>query len=298
MRVPVTRRFAIAPCVVALAMGGCSPKPSDKAASDASAKPDSATAAGTDTHVVTVTAKDYSFDGPAQISAGLTTFRLVNAGSELHHLTVIRLGEGKTMADVGPAMKHEGAPPPWMTFVGGPNPALPGGGTAEATVMLEPGNYVMMCLIPGADNVPHVAKGMIKPFSVVANGSGASAAATEPKSDLALALSDYKFTVSPAATPGQHIFRVTNSAMQPHEVVLVKLEPGKTGQDVLTWAAKMSGPPPGQFLGGLSPMSPGGYAYFPVNLAPGSYSWMCFVSDAKDGKPHVMHGMVQDFKVS
>jgi uncharacterized cupredoxin-like copper-binding protein len=251
-----------------------------------------------DNHVVTVTAKDFSFDAPAQISAGLTTFRLVNAGSELHHLTVIRLGEGKTIADVGPAMNHEGAPPSWMTFVGGPNPALPGGGTGEATVMLEPGNYVMLCLIPGADNVPHVAKGMIKPFTVVANGSGASAAATEPKSDLALALSDYAFTVSPAVTPGQHIFRVTNSAAQAHEVVLVKLEPGKTGQDMLTWAGKMSGPPPGQFLSGLSPMSPGGYAYFPVTLTPGSYSWMCFVSDAKDGKPHVMHGMVQDFKIS
>jgi hypothetical protein len=297
MRVPMSLTSTILPCVVALAMG-CAPQATDKAGSDASRKPDSATAAGADNHVVTVTAKDYSFDAPAQISAGPTTFRLVNTGRELHHLTLMRLGEGKTVADVGAAMKQEGAPPTWITFVGGPNPAVPGGGTVEATVTLEPGNYVMVCLIPGADNVPHVNKGMLKPLTVVANGPGASAAASEPKSDIALALSDFTFTVSPAVTAGHHIFRVSNSAMQPHEAVLVKLEPGKTGADVLTWASKMVGPPPGQFLGGLSPMSPGGYAYFPVNLAPGSYSWMCFVPDAKDGKPHVMHGMVKDFTVT
>jgi hypothetical protein len=298
MRVPMLPRSTVAPCVVVLAMVACSPKPPDKASSDAGAKPDSITAVSADNHVVTVTAKDFSFDAPAQISAGPTTFRLVNAGSEMHHLTLIRLGEGKTVADLGAALKQDGPPPAWMTFVGGPNPALPGAGAAEATVILEPGNYVMICLIPSADNVPHVAKGMIRPFTVVANGSGASAAASEPKSDLALALSDYTFTVSPAITPGQHMFRVTNSATQPHEAVLVKLAPGKTGADMLTWASKMSGPPPGQFLSALSPMSPGGYAYFPVNLEPGSYSWMCFVSDAKDGKAHVVHGMVKDFKVS
>jgi hypothetical protein len=298
MRVPMPLRSTIAPCVVALAMVGCSPKPSGTAVSDAGAKPDSATAVSADNHVVTVTAKDFQFDAPAQISAGPTTFRLVNTGSELHHLTLIRLGEGKTVADLGAAMKQEGPPPAWMTFVGGPNPALPGGPAAEATVILEPGNYVMICLIPGADNVPHVAKGMMRPFTVVANGTGANAAASEPKSDLALALSDYTFTVSPAITAGQHMFRVTNSATQPHEAILVKLAPGKTGADMLTWVSKMAGPPPGEFLAALSPMSPGNYAYFSADLEPGGYAWICFVPDAKDGQAHAAHGMVKDFKVS
>jgi hypothetical protein len=34
-----------------------------------------------------------------------------------------------------------------------------------------------------------------------------------------------------------------------------------------------------------------------VDLASGNYGLICFVPDAKDGKPHLAHGMMQDFKV-
>ena len=45
-------------------------------------------------------------------------------------------------------------------------------------------------------------------------------------------------------------------------------------------------------------MSPGATAFFPVNLTPGSYAWICFLDDAKDGKPHFTHGMIKDFTIS
>jgi hypothetical protein len=34
-----------------------------------------------------------------------------------------------------------------------------------------------------------------------------------------------------------------------------------------------------------------------VNLEPGEYGLICFVPDAKDGKPHIAHGMVTQFTV-
>src|SRR5678815_1314216 len=49
--------------------------------------------------VVTIHAKDFSFDAPKSIPAGLTTFRLVNDGAQLHHASIIKLEQGKTMAD-------------------------------------------------------------------------------------------------------------------------------------------------------------------------------------------------------
>ena len=96
--------------------------------------------------------------------------------------------------------------------------------------------------IPGPDNVPHINKGMVKPLTVVA---AFGAAMGEPKSDISLALSDDTFTLSPAATAGPHVFRVTNGASQPHEAVLVKMAPGKKGADLAAWVFKQAGPPPG-----------------------------------------------------
>ena len=34
-----------------------------------------------------------------------------------------------------------------------------------------------------------------------------------------------------------------------------------------------------------------------VDLAPGNYGLICFIPDAKDGKPHFMHGMATQFSV-
>jgi hypothetical protein len=41
----------------------------------------------------------------------------------------------------------------------------------------------------------------------------------------------------------------------------------------------------------------GARATFTADLEPGSYGLMCFVPDAKDGKPHLVHGMMQEIKV-
>src|SRR5206468_8700958 len=91
--------------------------------------------------VVTVHAKDFSFDAPKTIPAGMTSFKLVNDGKNLHHLSIMKLEEGRTFADLQAAMKVQGPPPKWIVAVGGPNAAVPGG-SVEATLNLEAGSYV------------------------------------------------------------------------------------------------------------------------------------------------------------
>src|SRR2546430_11893031 len=75
--------------------------------------------------LITITATDYAFGVPDTIPAGLTTFRLVNQGKELHHANLVRLGEGKTVADfqtgLAAAMTNHMPPPTFMGFAGGPN---------------------------------------------------------------------------------------------------------------------------------------------------------------------------------
>ena len=245
--------------------------------------------------VVTVHARDFAYSAPKTIKAGATTFRLVNDGKELHHLTIIRLEKGKTMADLAAAMKTPGPPPAWSTDAGGPNPALPGG-SASATLTLEEGDYVMVCFIasPGG-TAPHAMKGMMRGLKV----TGAKSDAAEPTADVTIHLSDYKFDVSKPLTAGHHVINVTNEASQSHEVVIVALPPGKSISDLGKWVDNlMKGPPPGKPLGGMAALAKGHAGSFPVDLKPGHYGLICFLPDVKDGKPHFVHGMTQEFTVA
>ena len=245
--------------------------------------------------VVTFHARDYAFVGPKTVTSGAVTFRLVNDGKELHHLSIMKLAKGKTMTDLAGALKQPGPPPAWTTDVGGPNPAVPGG-TAEATLTLDPGEYAILCFINTPGNpMPHMAKGMIGSFTVTPDPSPAVA----PAGDITLRLADYKFALSKPLTSGKHLLTVVNDAAQSHEVVMMKLNAGKTVADVASWVDKqdMKGPPPAAPVGGIAALAKGRTGSFPVDLTPGEYGIVCFVPDAKDGKPHSLHGMMTQFTV-
>ena len=245
---------------------------------------------------VTVRTRDFVFlDLPDTIQSGATNFRLVNDGPDLHHVWLIRLEEGKTMADLMQALKTtHGALPAWAVDVGGPNTPVPGEETA-ATLDLEAGKYVLICVIPGKDGVPHVMKGMVRELTVVANRNPAPL----PKADIVLTLNDYSFQFDKPVKRGVQTIRVENGAQQSHEVVLIQLAPGKKVQDMMAWFdGGMQGPPPGKPIGGTTGFAPGEVNIITHDFAPGSYGMVCFVGDAKDGKPHVAHGMVTEFTVA
>ena len=44
-------------------------------------------------------------------------------------------------------------------------------------------------------------------------------------------------------------------------------------------------------------MGKGAVVYLPVDLESGEYGILCFLPDAKDGKPHVAHGMLRQISV-
>lgn len=243
-----------------------------------------------DVHVV---AADYAYQLPDTIPAGPTRFHLENRGTELHHLVLVQLIEGKTLGDLAAVNLETGPPPAWIRFVGGPNSPAPGS-TSVGIVTLEPGSYALLCVIPSPDGKLHVAKGMARALTVVPGGETRRL----PAADLTMTLNDFDFVLSAPLTAGRHVIRVETAQGQPHEVFLARLEPGKTAQDLLRWIASMQGPPPGVAMGGATFIPGGGFNLIEVDLQPGEYALICFLPDATDGKPHFVHGMVKQLTVS
>src|SRR6266704_3145933 len=171
--------------------------------------------------------------------------------------------------------------------------------TATATQVVEPGSYVFVCWIPSLDGTPHVMKGMLHSLVVTASQAQAPVAAA-PAADVTIRLTDYDFQLSQPLTAGRHVVRVDNAGAQAHEVVIAALAPGKTLHDFIAWEqGGEKGPlPTGQWLGGVTTLDAGGHSQFATTLAPGSYLLLCFWPDAKDGKPHIMHGMGKQITVS
>lgn len=275
------------------ALAGCkSDRPSTESAGASSISAEAPRAAPAS---VTVTAKDFAFDAPTQIPAGAVTINLENHGKELHQAQLVRLEDGKTVQDLAAALKNHGPPPAWVKFVGGPNGVAPGQ-RANATSVLTAGHYAYLCFIPSPDGIMHAAKGMVRPFEVTAASPGAADAL--PETDVTIKLMDYDFQSSKPLTPGKHAILVENAGPQPHEVVLLKLGPGKKVEDFAAWAeGGLKGPPPAEPVGGVSFLDKGARGSFTVELSPGDYGLICFVPDTKDGKPHLAHGMMKTIKV-
>jgi len=270
------------------ALAACSQ--GEKQASDTTAATPEAPAIA----AIDLVASEYSFQAPDTVPAGPTWVRMTNNGKELHHVIIARIDSGHTSEEFLKAM-GAGKPPAWAKMIGGPIAPSPGGPATQTAVPLAPGSYTLFCVVPAADGIPHVAKGMVRQMTVVPATAAAASAPIVPTTTMTLA--DYSFTLTTPLTAGKNTIRVVNTAAQPHEVVIVRLLPGKTIEDVAKFGEKLEGPPPAEIVGGASFIIGDVSNFVEVDLTPGDYGFICFHPDAKDGKSHASHGMLQAFKI-
>jgi hypothetical protein len=242
---------------------------------------------------VTVTAHDFSFEAPRRVPAGLARIRFINKGESLHHAQLLRFSGNHTVKDYVAALKPNAPPPGWAKEVGGPNAVIPGKETAVIE-SLEPGNYGIVCFVDLPDHVPHIMKGMYADLTVTRAGANSSKL---PAGDISVDLVDYNFKWSEPLTAGAHRITVTTDAPQAHELTVIRLAPGKHADQVLAWLEKMDGPPPGEVIGGVAGLQKGKPVSVGLVFTPADYMFICFVPDSKDGKPHFMHGMVQEVSI-
>jgi hypothetical protein len=251
--------------------------------------------------VITITAQDYSFAVPESVNSGFTTLVLDNKGQEPHHAQMLRLNEGVTLDQVNAAlMKGEEGIGELLSLtaaVGGPG-VVPSQGKSQVILDLEPGQHVLVCFVSSEDGAPHVAKGMVKAFTVT--DAGAQAQAAEPKADQTVTMKDFAFEMPTQVKAGPQTWKIVNSGPQIHELAVVKLSPGTTFQDLqamLTSDTPMSGPPPWTDAGGMQALSQGLTGWLSLDLEPGEYAAFCFVPDPASMKAHFELGMMSGFTV-
>jgi hypothetical protein len=269
----------------------------DRSAADTTAQtgaPAAEAAADPGPQVVTVVATEYAFAPQEPIPAGVTQVRLEDRGRQPHHMELYRLADGKTVADLRAELESPRPMPGWVVGVGGPGAVGPGE-TVDAIMLLDPGSYAYVCYAPDSAGAPHFKGGMLQAVEIA---SGPARATAEPAADLTLTLGEYGFTFSEPPTAGRHTIRVENPGAQMHQAFLYRLDPGRTLDEFVRWTdAGETGPAPGRWASGLSALSPGLHAYFTTTFEPGEYVVICYVGDTADGRPHYLHGMVQQFTV-
>jgi hypothetical protein len=238
---------------------------------------------------ITITYTDEAFLAPDTIPAGISTITAINHGKELHQGALVRIDSGHTAAELLTVLKGPAPLPGWATLYGGPQ------NSGSAVLNLPAGNYEWVCFVPATDGVPHFAKGMVRPLTVSA---GRHNAASAPAPNLTVTMTDYTWAMTRPIRAGRQVIRVVVGVKsQPHEFMVLRLPPGKTVQDVMAWVSHPVGLPPAETIEGVAPMQPGTVSYSIITFTHGHYVLLCLVPDAKDGKPHALHGMVKEFTV-
>lgn len=244
--------------------------------------------------VVEVAAGEYAFRAPDTIPAGLTTFRLrqegrVTGGTHLgpwgrdslvthagdatagfHMLWVVRLDPGRTAADLF-AAERDRTPMPGR-IIGGPGFAYPPGAT-NATMTLEPGNYVLACFVGAARedrNRYHLLKGMFRPLTVLPSGS---VAAPLPRPDVILTVdsADQVTFSTPITRAGRWRMLVRNHSTKRLELAVVRVFPHHTAEEALAWRRRDGKPPVSEPWGGLAGVAQGDSLLTTITFVPGTY---------------------------
>lgn len=241
-------------------------------------------------HVVDVTATDYDFDIPAEITGGTIEMNFKNEGKEGHFAAFAKVADGKTFADVKAALTApEGSapagPPPFTEWAG--SPTADPGSSGSLTFNIPEGTYALFCSIPAPDGESHAVKGMVKEVTVTAGDK-----ADLPESEGTITAADFSLTAPPALDAGENTVTLSNQGKQLHEINLVELPAGKTVDDIKAWLTAPAGPPPHKSLSGVA-VAPGEQGTATFTLKEGStYAFICVIPDVLgDFAPHLVKGM-------
>ena len=254
---------------------------------------------------ITITARDFAFDMPAEVSSGWVSLTLTNAGEINHHGIVMRLLDGVTVEEALAAMDDPNANQEDFTdlmfFLPDTGPGL----SNQATVEMAPGHWVIFSVsmdsaASGASEeaVPDFLLGSIQEFDVITSDAPAAA----PEGDMVLAIGADEFELPVEIAAGKQTIQIVNESGQENGYAFIlKMEGDTTMDDVLAmFDALFSGQemdmaalPSFVPVGGLMSHNLGDRFYTTVDLTPGNYT----VISSIDSSEFPYSGLSKNFTV-
>jgi uncharacterized cupredoxin-like copper-binding protein len=115
---------------------------------------------------VTVRLADYAFGFSGPVPSGDVTFRVENAGPQVHDLVIIQTEPGKSVEEFLGWLESGNEGPPPGRIVGSIT-GMNTGHHVSFSTYLEPGEYTVLCWVPDVRDLrPHFMYGMMQQFSV------------------------------------------------------------------------------------------------------------------------------------
>ena len=246
--------------------------------------------------VLAVIARDTALEVSPTVPAGITTVRLVLQGKARRELVVRRVPAGTPPETL--IRGATGRPAKWFAQWSFGGPAVPRDSATDAsvTVELRPGRYLLVAYEVDAGGKVRGDRFLWQPVTAVASSALIPGRFAVP--ELTLKVRDARIDVQGTLRPGQRTIQVENIGAQPHELIIVRLKPGKTAADVRAWAQRRGEPAPFVYVGGLTPMSPGMTAQTRLVLQTGEHVVLCPLRDGREGAAGYERGVLTTFKVS
>jgi hypothetical protein len=203
-----------------------------------------------DTSAVDVTATDFGYDLPDEITGGLVTMNFVNDGVEPHEYALVRSDDRHTADQLATAIdktfKRGREPPKWVEDIGSYGVQTAGASIA-VTRPFEPGNYAFICFLPGPGGKSHLELGMRRAFTVSGDNG------TDPPDPAGVVAATKDAFEVPAVSSGEQTLEVRDEGAKPIDFELVRFNPGKDLADVLKWfQGGLKGEAPATLFGGAS----------------------------------------------
>ena len=246
--------------------------------------------------VLTVIAHDTSLESSPTVPAGITTVRLALKGKAKRELVVHRVPAGTTPEEL--ARGAAGRPERWFHewSFGGPSVPRDSVSDASATLDLRPGRYVLVAYEVDPAGRPRGDKFIWREVSAIAGS--VLIAARFPVPELTMRIRSGQIEVSGVVRTGQRVVQVENTGGRPHDVLIGRLKPGKTLDDVRRWDRDRTDPAPFVYVGGLTPMSSGFTAQTKLVLQTGVHVVLCTMRHGGERDHDYQRGMLAAFKVN
>ncbi|WP_354697999.1 hypothetical protein DSM112329_03659 [Paraconexibacter sp. AEG42_29] len=240
-------------------------------------------------------AKSAEYAMPATVEAGLTTITLRNETKGPREASLVRVEGDHTLTEVLEVINDQGgAPiPDWIHADGGVAIVAPGQ-AGTATQNLVPGDYyVTDSTDPDSGVTP------AKPYRFTVTGPVSEGAL--PAAPATVIAKDYGFTFA-GLKAGKNTIRFENTGKELHHALFFGEAPGATRAEVLKFFSargEVPGKPPLDFarMSGTTVLDGGLAQNTELDLKPGRYAVVCFVSDRAGGPPHLAKGMFAEITV-